>query len=57
MGADPVVAYVTGGSSAVSGRYAPLRNAGAAAREMLIAAAMALTGDPVRANFIAGTRP
>ncbi len=43
---DPVVSYFTGGSSAVSGRYVRLRNAGAAAREMLIAAAMAANGDP-----------
>ncbi|HEX4884676.1 MAG TPA: molybdopterin cofactor-binding domain-containing protein [Casimicrobiaceae bacterium] len=49
----PVVSYFTGGSSAVSGRYAPLRNAGAAAREMLIAAAMARNGDADRARYAA----
>jgi isoquinoline 1-oxidoreductase beta subunit len=42
---DPIVTYFTGGSSAVSGRYATLRNAGAAARELLIAAAMTAKGD------------
>ncbi|MEP7207184.1 MAG: molybdopterin cofactor-binding domain-containing protein [Casimicrobiaceae bacterium] len=50
---DPTVTYFTGGSSAVSGRYATLRTAGAAAREMLIAAAMQLKGDAVRDNFSA----
>ncbi len=50
---DPVVSYFTGGSSAVSGRYARLRNAGAAAREMLIAAAMAAKGDANRDNYTA----
>lgn len=50
---DPVVSYLTGGSSAVSGRYTNLRNAGAAAREMLIAAAMAQQGDDDRNNFVA----
>ena len=52
---DPVVSYFTGGSSAVSGRYATLRNAGAAAREMLIAAAMAAKGDGSRDNFTAAS--
>jgi len=47
----PIVTYLTGGSSAVRGRYATLRNAGAAARELLVAAAMAAKGDPVRDNF------
>ncbi len=51
---DPIVSYLTGGSSAVRGRYATLRNAGAAARELLIAAAMAVHGD-VRDNFKAGS--
>jgi isoquinoline 1-oxidoreductase beta subunit len=50
---DPVVSYLTGGSSAVSGRYVNLRNAGAAAREMLIAAAMAAQKDGNRDNFAA----
>lgn len=50
---DPVVTYFTGGSSAVSGRYATLRTAGAAAREMLIAAAMQLRGDATRDNYSA----
>jgi isoquinoline 1-oxidoreductase beta subunit len=50
---DPIVSYLTGGSSAVSGRYDTLRNAGAAARELIIAAAMAAQGDPVRNNYSA----
>ncbi|MGE5168749.1 MAG: molybdopterin cofactor-binding domain-containing protein [Rudaea sp.] len=50
---DPIVSYFTGGSSAVSGRYATLRKAGAAARERLIAAAMATTGDANRENYAA----
>lgn len=52
---DPVVSYLTGGSSAVRGRYATLRNAGAAARELLIAAAMAAKGDTVRDNYKAAS--
>lgn len=52
-GVDAVVSYVTGGSSAVSGRYSTLRTAGAAAREALIAAAMLATGDTNRANYSA----
>ena len=50
---DPVVSYFTGGSSAVSGRYLRLRNAGAAARELLIAAAMEFQGDTSRDNYTA----
>ena len=50
---DPIVSYFTGGSSAVSGRYARLRTAGAAARELLIAAAMATTGDSNRDHYAA----
>ena len=52
---DPIVSYWTGGSSAVAGRYAPLRNAGAAARECLIAAAMARNepADTNRNNYAA----
>ena len=50
---DPVVSYFTGGGSAVSGRYARLRTAGAAARECLIAAAMASKGDTHRENYTA----
>lgn len=52
---DPVVTYFTGGSSAVSGRYARLRTAGAAAREMLIAAAMQAKGDANRDNYAAAS--
>ncbi len=52
---DPVVTYITGGSSAVSGRYNNLRLAGAAAREALIAAAMLQTGDKTRANYAAAS--
>ena len=52
---DPVVSYLTGGSSAVRGRYATLRNAGAAARELLIAAAMAAKGDADRNNYKAAS--
>ena len=51
------VSYTTGGSSAVSRRYLPLRTAGATARELLVAAAMGITGDTVRANYVpAGAR-
>ena len=50
---DPTVTYITGGSSAVSGRYTSLRTAGAAAREMLIQAAMGVAGDSNRANYTA----
>ena len=52
-GVDPIVSYLTGGSSAVSGRYATLRNAAAAARELLIAAAMTKTGDTNRDHYAA----
>ncbi len=52
---DPIVSYLTGGSSAVRGRYATLRNAGAAARELLIAAAMTIKGDLVRDNYAAAS--
>ncbi len=53
--ANPAVSYTTGGSSAVSKRFMPLRNAAAAAREMLIAAAMQLNGDSTRANYAAAS--
>ncbi|MFN8537053.1 MAG: molybdopterin cofactor-binding domain-containing protein [Thermomicrobiales bacterium] len=43
-------AYVTGGSSSVRSHYLPLRQAGAAAREMLVQAAMNQFGDQTRAN-------
>ncbi len=49
--ANPVISYTTGGSSAVSRRFTTLRNAGAAARELLIAAAMQEAGDSNRDNF------
>jgi isoquinoline 1-oxidoreductase beta subunit len=52
---DPIVSYFTGGSSAVSGRYMRLRTAGAAAREMLIAAAMQAKGDANRDNYSAAS--
>ena len=52
---DSIVTYITGGSSAVSGRYATLRTAGAAARESLVAAAMVTTGDTARANYAAAS--
>ena len=52
---DPTVTYITGGSGAVSGRYTNLRTAGAAAREMLIQAAMGITGDSTRANYTAAS--
>ena len=48
---DPIVSYLTGGSSAVSGRFKTLLKAGAAARELLIAAAMLKTGDPTRSRY------
>ncbi|HEX6944891.1 MAG TPA: molybdopterin cofactor-binding domain-containing protein, partial [Casimicrobiaceae bacterium] len=51
--ANPVVSYLTGGSSAVRGRYDRLRTAGIAAREMLVGAAMLATGDANRANYTA----
>ncbi len=50
---NPLVSYFTGGSSAVSGHYSTLRNAGAAAREMLIAAAMQKNGDANRNSYSA----
>jgi isoquinoline 1-oxidoreductase beta subunit len=50
---DPIVSYFTGGSSAVRGRYDRLRTAGAAAREMLVAAAMASKGDANRDHYTA----
>ena len=49
--ADPNVSYITGGSNAVAGRYTSLRTAGAAAREVLIQAAMQSTGDSTRGNY------
>lgn len=49
--ANPQVSYTTGGSSAVSRRYTPLRTAGATARELLVASAMVLTGDTDRARY------
>ncbi|HXJ43065.1 MAG TPA: molybdopterin cofactor-binding domain-containing protein [Bryobacteraceae bacterium] len=52
---DPTITYLTGGSNAVSGRYDSLRIAGAAAREMLISAAMQITGDTNRANYSAAS--
>lgn len=52
---DPVVSYITGGSSAVSNGYAPLRLAGATVRELLIAAAMVLQRDSKRANYSAAS--
>ena len=52
-GVDPIVSYLTGGSSAVSRRYGTLCNAAAAARELLIAAAMTKTGDANRDNYAA----
>lgn len=52
---DPVVTYVTGGSGAVSGRYKNLRTAGAAARELLIQAAMQITGDTARDHYSAAS--
>ena len=48
-GAD--LAYITGGSSSVRSHYLPLRQAGAAAREMLVQAAMNQVGDQTRANY------
>jgi len=52
---DPLITYITGGSSAVSGRYSNLRIAGAAARESLIAAAMLSTGDTTRGAYTAAS--
>ena len=52
---DPTVTYITGGSGAVSGRYTTLRTAGAAAREMLIQAAMGISGDTNRASYTAAS--
>ncbi len=52
-GVDPIVSYLTGGSSAVSRRYDTLRSAAAAARELLIVAAMTKTGDTHRDNYAA----
>lgn len=51
--ADQGISYITGGSSAVSNNYGPLRAAGAKARELLIAAAMTATGDTTRARYTA----
>lgn len=48
---NPIVTYGTGGSSGVARRYTRLRTAGAAARELLISAAMDLTGDTNRDNY------
>lgn len=50
---DAIVSYGTGGSSGVSRRYDRLRKAGAAARELLILAAMDKTGDTNRDNYTA----
>ena len=44
-------AYLTGGSSSVRAHYLPLRQAGAAAREMLVQAAMNQMSDQNRANY------
>lgn len=52
---DAIVTYITGGSTAVSGRYNTLRTAGAAARESLVAAAMLNTGNTNRANYVAAS--
>ncbi|MFM7101908.1 MAG: molybdopterin cofactor-binding domain-containing protein, partial [Verrucomicrobiota bacterium] len=49
--ANPQVSYTTGGSSAVSRRYTPLRTAGATARELLVASAMGITGDTDRPRY------
>lgn len=51
--ADAKISYTTGGSSAVSRRYVPLRTAAATARELLVAAAMLTTGDIARGNYSA----
>lgn len=51
--ANAAISYTTGGSSAVSRRYIPLRTAGATARELLIASAMLATGDTTRGNYVA----
>lgn len=51
--ADASVSYLTGGSSGVSRRFAPLRTAGATARELLVAAAMLSKQDMTRSNFVA----
>ena len=48
---DAIVSYGTGGSSGVSRRYDRLRKAGAAARELLILAAIDQTGDTNRDNY------
>ena len=48
---DPNVSYGTGGSSGVSRRYTRLRQAGAAARELLIQAAMDQTLDYNRDTY------
>lgn len=52
---NAAVSYTTGGSSAVSRRFLPLRNAAASAREMLISAAVSVKGDPGRSNYKAGS--
>jgi len=49
------VSYTTGGSSGVARRYANLRRAGAAARELLVAAAMLETGDTDRSKYTAAS--
>jgi isoquinoline 1-oxidoreductase beta subunit len=49
--ANPAVSYITGGSSAVSRNYTPLRTAGATVRELLVAAAMLITKNTTRANY------
>jgi len=53
--ADAGISYITGGSSAVSNNYGRLRTAGATARELLIAAAMTVTGDTTRSRYSAKT--
>ncbi len=45
--ATPGVSYLTGGSFAVRSQFGPLANAGAAAREMLVAAGADMLGVPV----------
>lgn len=51
--ADPKISYTTGGSSAVSRRFLPLRTAAATARELLVAAAMIQSGDTQRTHYVA----
>jgi isoquinoline 1-oxidoreductase beta subunit len=51
----PSLAYVTAGSSSVRSHYQVLRQIGAAARELLIQAAMNAMGDQNRANYVAAS--